>query len=212
VRAKVNVMKRQTRREFVQVSFVGFGSYLVLGVGGCRGNAVTPPPVTPEAPKDAALVTLGKPALKTFSAEQFLTVCAAAERILPKDEEPGANDLGVPFYMDNQLADPDLDDWKKPFLGGLAVLNRQASKLYGTPFHLSAPEEQDQLLARWQAGKSGESRFFQILMNLTLEGAFGDPSHGGNKDGAGFVMVGFAPGIPTPGHPMDHAGMHHTMP
>ena len=92
-----------------------------------------------------------------------------------------AEQVGVPYYVDAQLADPDLDDWRKPFLGGLAVLNRQMQKLYGHPFHECSLEEQDQQLAKWQAGKSGESRFFQVLMNLTVEGAFGDPSHGGNK-------------------------------
>src|SRR5258708_31102 len=116
-------MTQQTRRQFIQVSFVGFGSYLVLGVG-CKGYGAG------GSDADAGLVNLGTAKLKTFTAEQFMTVGAACERILPADEDPGANDLGVPFYIDSQLADPNLDDWKKPFMGGLSVLNRQASKLY----------------------------------------------------------------------------------
>ncbi len=190
---------RRTRREVLRITAVGFGSYLVLGAGCRRGS-----PSTEKADASAP-----GPALKTFTPEQFETVCAACERILPRDEDPGANDLGVPFYVDAQLADPDLDEWKRPFMGGLAVLDRQARKQFGTPFHLASPDDQDRLLAKWQRGKSGETRFFTLLMNLTLEGAFGDPSHGGNKGGAGFAMAGFTPGAPTPGHPMMH---HHGTP
>ncbi len=201
-------MKRQTRREFGQGTFLGFGSYITLGWGlgskqeGMAGTAA----VAPDSGA-AGLVTLGGGPLKTFSPEEFLTVRAAVERILPKDEDPGANDLGVPFYVDNQLADPDLEEWKKAFLGGLRVLNRQAKKQSNMLFHELSTEEQDQMLARWQAGASGEQRFFGVLMNLTVEGAFGDPSHGGNKDGAGFRMVGFEPGPPRPGL-MDHRAGH----
>ena len=82
----------------------------------------------------------------------------------------------------------------------VVVFQRHATEL----FHLASTEDQDRLLTRWQNGKSGETRFFTLLVNLTLEGAFGDPSHGGNKGGAGFAMVGFEPGAPTPGHLMHH--------
>ena len=200
-------MKRQTRREFGQVTFLGFGSYITLGWGlGCKRDGTTTA-VAPDSGGGAGLVQLGGAKLLSFTPEEFLTASAAADRILPRDEEPGAVDLGVPYYMDRQLADPDLDEWKKAFMGGLRVLNRQAKKQHNKLFHELPTEEQDQMLARWQAGASGEQRFFAVLMNLTFEGAFGDPTHGGNKDGAGFRMVGFEPGPPRPGL-MDHSAGH----
>ncbi|MBI5496546.1 MAG: gluconate 2-dehydrogenase subunit 3 family protein [Deltaproteobacteria bacterium] len=187
-------MARHTRRQFVQTTVLGFGAYLTTGAGlGCKRGAKTTDAAAPSPAVDG-----GVRVLRVLTPEQFLTVSAACECILPRDEDPGAVDLGVPYYIDGQLADPNLEDWRKPFLGGLAVLDRQSRKLHGKRFHELGSEEQNQLLARWQAGASGETRFFQILMNLTFEGAFGDPVHGGNKDRQGFTMVGFIPGPPLP--------------
>lgn len=204
-----------TRREFVQRTALGFGAYLAVGAGAsCRrgkGAAEDAGAVSGPSDRFKAAATTGV-GLLSMTAVEFATAAAAAERILPRDEDPGAIDLGVPFYMDHTLANPDLADWRKPFLGGIAVLNRQCKRRYGQEFAGCTPQQQDEILAAWQKGKSGETRFFQILMNLTFEGAFGDPVHGGNKDGQGFAMVGFVPNPPLPAPELikvGHSHLHH---
>jgi gluconate 2-dehydrogenase gamma chain len=138
-----------------------------------------------------------------FTPAEYLTVCAAAERILPGDADPGAVDLGVPRYIDRALAVDDYAEWRVPFRDGLAALDFQATKRHQKRFDDARPAEQDAILTEWQTrGTPAEREFFRMLLHLTLEGAFGDPSHGGNTDGRGWALVGFHPGPPMP-------GMHH---
>ena len=70
-------------------------------------------------------------------------------------------------------------------------LARTSVVLSTTPPLVSRPE----LLMRWQQqGDDDAMRFFELLKGLTFEGAFGDPIHGGNREGQGFRMMGWEPG------------------
>jgi gluconate 2-dehydrogenase gamma chain len=195
-------MARPTRREFVkQVTAVGFGSYLSIACGACSHPAR---PVSDDAASPPAAPTGG---LVSFSQEQFATLRAACERILPRDEDPGAIDLGVPEYIDRAVADPGIAQWKDVLDKLLPVLDRQAKKKFdGKLFHQAAPEQQDALLAAWQRGASGERFFFSVLLSLTFEGAFGDPKYGGNRNRQGYAMIGFEPGPPMPKMPGTKGG------
>jgi gluconate 2-dehydrogenase gamma chain len=167
---------------------LGFGSYLAIAAG-CG-------PRRREGAIDAATsgATPGK--LLTFTPDQFRTLQAACERILPRDEDPGALDLGVPEYIDAMLA-TDMPKWRDVMTKLLPVLDRQSKKKFGNKlFHEAAPADQDTLLAAWQQGAAGEKFFFGVLLALTFEGAFGDPKYGGNKEKRGYAMVGSEPGPP----------------
>jgi gluconate 2-dehydrogenase gamma chain len=162
----------------------------VLAEIACRPRTPAGPPA---APPDAG----GKTALLTFSAAELATVAAVCERLLPRDEDPGAIDLGVPTYIDRELASPDLASWRDLALEVLPILDRQSGIRHGgKAFVECTPEQQDGLLVAWQRGKGGDKRFFDLMLTLTLEGAFGDPRHGGNAGGRGFGMIGFTPGAP----------------
>jgi len=169
------------RRDLIVKTALGFGAYLI----GCkRRTEPAPPPAGP------------------FSPAQRATLSAACERILPRDADPGATDLGAADYIERELADPDVRaQFGRQFLGGLSALDRQARKKFGKPFPQASLDEQESLLAAWQQSPySGESAFFEVLHTFTLEGAFGDPVHGGNRGGRGFLLVGFVPPPPMPGH------------
>jgi gluconate 2-dehydrogenase gamma chain len=183
-------MGRRSRREVLVRTALGFGGYLAVASGACKRDPA--PAAAPAAPGLA----------RSLSTRQRQIVEAACERLLPRDQDPGATDLGVAEYIDRALADADVRaQWGRAFFGGLQAIDRQAQQRYGKPFPESAPEQQDALLAAWQRSRfSGESRFFEILLTLTLEGAFSDPIHGGNRDGRGFLLVGFVPPPPMPGH------------
>lgn len=187
-------MGRPNRREFVkQVTVVGFGSYLAVAVGACRRpNAQGTDDAAP-SPRPSG----GAPV--SFTPDKFATLTAACERILPRDEDPGAIDLGVPGYIDHAVADPGIAPWRDVLDKLLPVLDRQSKKRYGGKlFHEAQPGEQDALLASWQTGAQGERFFFTVLLALVFEGAFGDPKYGGNRGGQGFAMIGFTPGPPMP--------------
>jgi gluconate 2-dehydrogenase gamma chain len=183
-------MAKGSRRQFIRRTVLGFGGYLAVSAAACK------PSKEPEKPAE--------PGGKSLNAGQLATLTAACERILPRDEDPGATDLGCAVYIDRMLADPDARSlFGRALIGGLAALDYQSHARYGRAFAAATPEEQDLLLASWQRSKqSGEKAFFEVLHSLTLEGAFGDPSYGGNLGGRGFALVGFTPPEPRPGHLM----------
>ena len=186
-----------TRRQFVgqvAVAGAGLGATLALPAIGCRRA----PPPAPAAPAAADK----RPALATLSAEQFHLVSAVCDRLLPGDSDPGAIALGVPTYIDRALASPELAAQRTLVVELLPLLDRQARQRFGgRGFVEAAPDQQDSLLAAWQHGRGADARFFATLLGLTLEGAFGDPRHGGNRAGNGYALVGFALGPVLSAHP-----------
>jgi len=134
---------------------------------------------------------------RTFSRETFAILSAVCERLLPRDEDPGAIDLGVPAYIDRVVAEPDLSPVRDLLLRVLPIVDRESRKRFGgRAFDEAAPIEQDEILGLWQHGNDGGQSFFQVILSLTLEGAFSDPKYGGNSEGRGFAMIGFRPRPP----------------
>ena len=60
-------------------------------------------------------------------------------------------------------------------------------------FAAAKPEQQDEVLTIFKNSPetSGEARWYEMLIVLTLEGFLGDPSYGGNRDEVGWKTVGF---------------------
>ena len=90
---------------------------------------------------------------------------------------------------------------------GLAQLDAHCSQAYGKPFRRLAAAQQDETITALAAGQGAEfvwptaQAFFDTLRTHTMEGMFADPVYGGNKDFAGWRLVGF-PGA----QPHVHAG------
>jgi gluconate 2-dehydrogenase gamma chain len=181
--------RKRSRREVLTTTALGFGAYIVAGPA-CKRSG-------DDKKKDEPALPQQKPALGLFAltAAQHKTLQAACERILPKDEDPGALELGCADYIDQALGDEDVRaQFGRQILGGLNALDRQAKKKAGKTFPELTAGEQDELLSTWQKSTfRGESGFFEILHTFTLEGAFGHPAQGGNQGGKGFKMVGFTP-------------------
>jgi gluconate 2-dehydrogenase gamma chain len=175
-----------SRRSFIQrLTFFG-GGVVLLGSTACKrpeepaAKPTTPPPV-------------GASPHGTFSGLELATVAAACERIIPRDEDPGAKDASVPAYIDRILQTPELKQMKTDFLQGLAALERRSRSMFQKTFVDTTPEQQDELLTIFKDSgpATGEAHFYEILVTLTLEGFLGDPSYGGNKDRVGWRLVGF---------------------
>lgn len=168
-----------TRRRFLtEVVWSSMGASLVLLSGCQRRNSDR------AAPADAP---------RFFTADERAALAAACERILPRDHDPGAIDLGVPDYIDRALVAEVMVKWREPLRRGLADLDTRARTRAGVGFAAAGPAVQDAILAEVEAESRRRTSFFGRLVHLTLEGAFGDPRHGGNRDGAGWRLVGFAP-------------------
>lgn len=177
------------RRVFVQrLTFMG-GGVVLLG-SACKE---TPKPdagtaaSTPSRPQ--ALTT----SHLTFTNGDFAIVAAAAERVLPKDEDAGALDANVPEYIDRILQTKQLESMKNNFVPGVAALERRSERMFKVGFAAATPEQQDEVLTIFKNSPetSGEARWYEMLIVLTLEGFLGDPSYGGNRDGVGWKTIGF---------------------
>ena len=128
------------------------------------------------------------------------TVAAFAERLMPgAPGMPGATDVGVLNYIDLALAGAytDLQDF---YRHGLAALEAHCRKTYGESFAKLTPAQRDETIAALEGGKAenftwpAPRAFFDTLRAHTMEGMFADPVYGGNKDFAGWNLVGF-PGV-----------------
>jgi gluconate 2-dehydrogenase gamma chain len=131
-----------------------------------------------------------------------LRLCAAAcERILPADRDPGAVELGVVGYIDRRLARRGRRpaSARRAFRRGLGQLEAWTRKREGRSFVDLDPNRQDVSLASFGAeGGDDGKHFLHRLIVLTLEGALADPVYGGNRDKAGWRLVGFDAPCPNP--------------
>jgi len=193
-----------TRRALIQhLTFLGGGVILLAGTSCKQEPAQASPRKAP-----GAIFTRHR----TFTNDEYDSMAAACDRILPRDQDPGALDANVPEYVDRMLTSPDLAQQRDLFVRGIQALDRRArSANAGLPFSKIPVEAQDALLKDYKESRpdTGEAHFYELLVVLTLEGFLGDPSYGGNKDRVGWALVGFGTSEPPQGYDGEkHLHMH----
>ena len=132
--------------------------------------------------------------LLSLTLRQARFVDAIAARILPTTDTPGAVEAGAVFYIDRALAEP-YSHFRSRYMRGLRALDEYAKRKFGASFEKLSVEQQDSVLGDLEAGtiielRNGEE-FFELLRTHVLEGVFGEPSYGGNRDMIGWKLVGF---------------------
>jgi len=161
----------------------------------------------------------------------FLT--AAADTIIPADEmSPSGTECGVVDFIDCELAGAYGDGARlyrdgpvakgKPehgyqldltprefFRQGIAAADAWSEARFGARF---AALDEAQRQAAFTEIDSGTAQFenfdarefFDALLQIVMEGFFADPYYGGNRDMAGWKMIGY-PGLPADyQHAMEH--------
>ena len=152
-------------------------------------------------------------------------VTAAVDTLIPADElSPSGSDCGIATYIDRQLASAWGGGAKtyragpfhkgKPeqgyqlaltpaefFSAGIAAANAWSRKTYGRDFDRLSPDKRAEALKAMQEGKAdfgdfSSRAFFARLLAMSMEGFFSDPIYGGNRNKAGWRMIGF-PGLPA---------------
>ena len=126
-------------------------------------------------------------ALLNLTPDEGRTMGAFAGRIIPSDDgTPGADELGVVYFVDRALGTSYFSPNLALLRAGLADLDsraRAAGESKG--FAALSRREQIGILRQIERGP-----FFAAARTLVVIGTFADPSHGGNKGGAGWAMVG----------------------
>ena len=120
---------------------------------------------------------------------QMKTLEAFIDRLIPADElGPGAVAAGAQIYIDRVLAGPNAGE-KESFLRGLDAVDAFAKRVHGAPLADLSAEKRDLLLTEIAGANSAEGQFFARARRLTLEGMFGDPYYGGNRNFTGWDLI-----------------------
>ena len=144
--------------------------------------------------------------------------------MVPEDEHsPKGTDLGINIFIDRSLAGGwgkgdrlyMQGPWKvghpnqgyqlplKPselYRAGIAATNAYCRKTYSTSFDQLAEAQRQEVLVGLQGGKINfegglpARTFFTTMYQTVIEGMFSDPIYGGNRNKAGWKMIGF-PGV-----------------
>lgn len=137
---------------------------------------------------------------KVLTAAQVATLEAIAGQIVPADQDPGAREAGAVHYIDNVLAGYQSDK-RALYASGIEGTDQTSQLLFGHAFAQLSFDQQTAVLKSIEQGKArGEiwqkasSRdFFAMVWQHVLEGYYGPPEEGGNKECASWKMVGFPP-------------------
>lgn len=157
-----------SRRDFIKGGLAAAGSGLALGISGVARVGAQPAAL---AEADYTYIPL------YFQPEEMRFLRAACGRLIPADEVgPGAVELGVPEFLDRQMAGPfgyaatwymrgpfykgfDEQGWQSPrnprqlYRDAIAAINRLVLEEDDKVFADLEPERQDELLVRLQKGK-----------------------------------------------------------
>jgi gluconate 2-dehydrogenase gamma chain len=87
------------------------------------------------------------------------------------------------------------------FAAGIVAINLWTNKTKGKDFDRLSAKDREETLKTLEQGKAelaafDGKQFFEALHTITMEGFFSDPIYGGNRNKAGWKLVGY-PGLPA---------------
>jgi gluconate 2-dehydrogenase gamma chain len=129
----------------------------------------------------------GSPKLTYLSPAAAAEIEALAAEIIPTDDMPGAREAGVIFFIDRALATFDQDKCDL-YRSGMAEAQKQRSAMYPESNSLAALTSGQRIKLLQTMEKTP---FFEALRVHTITGFLAEPSWGGNRDKAGWKLIGF---------------------
>ena len=139
--------------------------------------------------------------LENLTAGEMDILDAVVARLIPTDANgPGATEARAAHYVDRALGGA-LAPSRAAYTSGLAALDRYARSSRGAAFTQLSATDQDSVLIDVETGAAtgftGSSAvFFNMVLNHTHQGTFGDPYYGGNANFVGWDLLGY-PGVRT---------------
>lgn len=169
------MLQQQNRRDFLKTGVLAFGGALIL----------------PSCLKDYS-------PWQFFSEEEAACVSAICEQIIPTDElGPGAAYAGVIFYIDKQLDEIFLWD-RELYRKGIPAIQESADILHSKKFEELGFEEQTRFLELMEKNSLPgdlwedsirQSDFFRKITQHSMQGFYGSPRHGGNKNYISYKLM-----------------------
>lgn len=185
--------------------------------GAAAGTGV---PAAAETPAETAATTPAAPApgasqapapappraaWEQLTAEEADLLEAIADQLIPSDDlGPGAVAAGAVVYIDRALGGA-LSESRDAYRAGLAAFDRYCRASRGAPFRELPHVDQVSALIDVETGAATGARtgfagssaaFFNMVRGHVLQGTFGDPWYGGNRDYVGWDLIDY-PGVRT---------------
>ena len=156
--------------------------------------------------------------------EEAAFVEALVDHMVPADDlTPKGTDIGINIYIDRALAGAwgkgdrlyNQGPWKlgvpsqgyqlpltpaQLYRAGIAAANVHCQKTYGKPFDRLDEKQREEVLQGLSTGKITFEGglparvFWTTVYQTVMEGMFSDPIYGGNRNKAGWKLIGF-PGV-----------------
>jgi gluconate 2-dehydrogenase gamma chain len=121
-----------------------------------------------------------------LSEDEARTLGAICDQIVPGDGFPSATQAGVLDYIDRQLV-RHYRRHQDAYRQGLKDADARSRSRFGRALAEASAEQQLEIVSELE-GKNHE--FFELVRNHTMEGYYGTPRHGGNRDAVSWRMLG----------------------
>jgi gluconate 2-dehydrogenase gamma chain len=150
-------------------------------------------------PKGVLAQATGVGPYAALSPRESATLESLVSRLIPADTSgPGALEAGAARYIDRALGEA-LATHRATYQAGLAAVDAYSRATHGNAFAALAPEAQDAVLTAMEENRAtgftpSSAAFFELVLQHTLEGTFGDPHYGGNQGFVGWELIGY-PGL-----------------
>ena len=131
-----------------------------------------------------------------LTAEEAKTLEAICGQIVPTDRDAGAVPAGAVNFIDRQLVGH-LKRHQKAYREGLVGVDQSSLALYGRKFRELLPDKQIAVLQALEKGEApgdiwkrrSAKAFFALVVDHTMQGFYGDPRHGGNREAVSWKML-----------------------
>ncbi len=123
---------------------------------------------------------------RVLTVQEAFTLEALCQQFIPADQDAGAREAGVVTYIDRQLA-RHYRRFQNAYRRGLQRVDEIAMAKFGAKF--AGLEAQKQTAAMGEIEKQ-ERAFYDMALAHTMQGFYGDPRHGGNRDWVSWRMLG----------------------
>lgn len=145
------------------------------------GAALSPSLLAGLARAQAAAAGVGAGRPQHLAPPQFATAAAVAERILPRTDTPGAQDVGVPAFIDLMYGGYMTPAERGLLAAGLADVEKTSAATHRRGFTQLNAEQQDGILTRIaRDSETKERTFFHLIREVTLLGYFTSEQVGKN--------------------------------
>jgi gluconate 2-dehydrogenase gamma chain len=196
----------------------------VVGGAAAAAGTVAPTADAQAQQAAAPTVASAQPGYAFLNIEEAAFVEALVDHMIPADDlTPKGTDIGLNIYIDRALAGGwgkgdrlyMQGPWKRGtpnqgyqlpltpaqlYRAGIAATNAHCRKTYGKAFDQVDEKQREEILVGLSTAKitfdggPPVRSFWSVLYQTVMEGMFADPIYGGNRNKAGWKLIGF-PGV-----------------